>query len=680
MYFRSILITWAASGLYLGTIPVGAQVETLRLGKDGIAWRELADLVVSLDESPEREGALQSQRLLPDQNLLVGVRTENNEPTNQLGQRWFLEKGAKDDFIMGVNPRFWTGLGGGTGGKGPQQLIDGDPNSVTKVITVFAGAHRGEGFLPAIFTFDLGVPVPINRIVFFPPDNGVDEERGLKKQRFPRAYEVSAQLVAEPFLLLDAETQYHTLQRTLQRTLGNSERVTRIDFPTELFRFLRLSFNLADQKYLLGEIQVFGEGFLPLSTYRTVAISMDEPVNFGRISWDMETFRQEDLAGEAVPDPDAPVELLIQTRTGRDQTPDKFHILDQFGVEEEVDEEGFQRAPQSSLSLGPRPGDRASVVDDLELWSPWSSPYNFPGDDMRSPDGRGYMQIRFEMRNGDFHTFGRLHSLSVEYSPLQVEELVGEVGLAGVEEDEERPLEVPVGVDTTFVYDLEARFGPDGRLGFDAIRLNTFADVEFVQLEMGAPLEPITPDSTNAENGLLSVYFPSHKIVRASGSERLRLVFRTSLLSFSSFFLAEVFEIDGTNLAQSVDPGDVNPLIGSNDIQVFASDSRIDLLAAFDLSSPVLTPNGDGVNDVVQLDLHLLGVEAADTVVEVYALTGERVRRLVQEQRSKGVHLENWDGRDDDGQLVAPGIYLLRVQVDADQDPVERIRTISVVY
>jgi flagellar hook assembly protein FlgD len=50
------------------------------------------------------------------------------------------------------------------------------------------------------------------------------------------------------------------------------------------------------------------------------------------------------------------------------------------------------------------------------------------------------------------------------------------------------------------------------------------------------------------------------------------------------------------------------------------------------------------------------------TRLEIYALTGQRVATLVAEPQAPGSHLVTWDGRADDGQAVATGIYLVRLE------------------
>ena len=78
-----------------------------------------------------------------------------------------------------------------------------------------------------------------------------------------------------------------------------------VRFPAQTLRFLRLSFNLIEQVYMLSEIEVYGEGFAPETSYRTSVIDLGAPVNFGRIFWQFETFRKSPGEPAPTPAPDA---------------------------------------------------------------------------------------------------------------------------------------------------------------------------------------------------------------------------------------------------------------------------------------------------------------------------------------------------------------------------------------
>ena len=94
------------------------------------------------------------------------------------------------------------------------------------------------------------------------------------------------------------------------------------------------------------------------------------------------------------------------------------------------------------------------------------------------------------------------------------------------------------------------------------------------------------------------------------------------------------------------------------------------------------TPNGDGHNDVAQIGLSIFRITSTrDLEVSIYTLSGRRVwsdRRAVD----SGVESIPWDGLDADGQLVPPGIYLVKVDLHIDDDSASTVltRTLAVAY
>lgn len=56
--------------------------------------------------------------------------------------------------------------------------------------------------------------------------------------------------------------------------------------------------------------------------------------------------------------------------------------------------------------------------------------------------------------------------------------------------------------------------------------------------------------------------------------------------------------------------------------------------------------------------------EAGDVRLEVFDLTGRRVRTLVSGTRPAGEHSVSWNGRDERGALARPGLYLVRLAAD----------------
>ena len=239
-------------------------------------------------------------------------------------------------------------------------------------------------------------------------------------------------------------------------------------------------------------------------------------------------------------------------------------------------------------------------------------------------------------------------------------------------------VEVPLGEPVSLTYDVRADFTSDSQVGFDAIRLETPEAVEFQRFEMGEPLVAVTPDSLIVGTGALVVYFPSNPVLPAANTP-LRLTFNTRVFNFSTEFSGQVFQIGGENLSQSIEGGDATPTVSTNDLRVIAPLDKLEVLSELDLESPVITPNGDGIHDELQLSYTLHGIASGGVEAGVYDLAGRLVRRLASESRSEGRYIDSWSGQIE-GRQVPPGTYLVRVAVETDLGTFKKIRTVAIAY
>ena len=107
-----------------------------------------------------------------------------------------------------------------------------------------------------------------------------------------------------------------------------------------------------------------------------------------------------------------------------------------------------------------------------------------------------------------------------------------------------------------------------------------------------------------------------------------------------------------------------------------------DVVADLSITPNPFTPNGDGINDEAQIRFSLFAVAASRSVgVRIYSLSGDLVRRLAL-QLVGGPQVVAWNGRDDSGAPVAPGLYLCQVgaAADAEAGRRKRSRVIAVAY
>ena len=135
-----------------------------------------------------------------------------------------------------------------------------------------------------------------------------------------------------------------------------------------------------------------------------------------------------------------------------------------------------------------------------------------------------------------------------------------------------------------------------------------------------------------------------------------------------------------TTVRQQVDQGDAENTVATNRTFV-ALPANSQLLSSFSLSTRVLTPNGDGVSDQLQIEFDLLKIlDPRPVVIGVYDLSGRRVALISDATATAGRQTLAWDGRDNQGRTVAPGVYILRVTVEGDALTRTENRLISVAY
>jgi len=102
---------------------------------------------------------------------------------------------------------------------------------------------------------------------------------------------------------------------------------------------------------------------------------------------------------------------------------------------------------------------------------------------------------------------------------------------------------------------------------------------------------------------------------------------------------------------------------------------------------PVVSPNGDGIRDRASISFEVVTIVGqAGINAAVFDLSGRRVRQLLARPGTNGLYDPQrfdalaWDGRDASGQLVAPGVYVVRVDVQADARRTGAARAIGVAY
>ena len=226
-------------------------------------------------------------------------------------------------------------------------------------------------------------------------------------------------------------------------------------------------------------------------------------------------------------------------------------------------------------------------------------------------------------------------------------------------------------------------FPSDMGMTFGGLYGGTTADFEgeIVDLEQLriADAQPVS-DGTNS----LLVTFPA--VPSRSGIELLRLDVSTTLFTISAP-LGAALRLGDEGFWQRVDAGNATEVGTDNTLTLIAAPESHEIVRNLRVVPPTFTPNNDTVNDVASFEFDVVLVrESSPVEVEICDLSGRRVR-LLSERRltTTGAYSVAWDGTDESGNLVPPGVYAARIRVDtntsgAGLDQGDLLRTVAVIY
>lgn len=238
---------------------------------------------------------------------------------------------------------------------------------------------------------------------------------------------------------------------------------------------------------------------------------------------------------------------------------------------------------------------------------------------------------------------------------MQVKVAFGEQLFARAVSGAIAPLRPVLGEETAFTYTLDVEIGSED-LGFDRVHIGLPGMVRQVRFA-GLALPEDGYEVWWDDEGLWLVLGEEHHVSR---SGRLEVEFASVLLRPTLVVQAAVALGDSADW-QHVRPEaeDAWTLVGEGVVSRALPRTGVSVR-----SNPFNAASGPAQ---IQIDLAKVQHPQALTVT-LYDLAGRKRRVLWDGQpAAAGRKRLEWDGRDDSGRLVAPGHYLLRVEIDADR-------------
>ena len=444
----------------------------------------------------------------------------------------------------------------------------------------------------------------------------------------------------------------------LKSNRENLDPVVELRFPTESIRYITAqAFPLRDWE--VAEFEVYGEGFVEETVLVTQILDFGQSINWGKIRWDAD-----------VPEG---TRIEVRTRTGNSPDPSLY-----FAENINGDIRPITLAAYGKLD----PSGRLPTVYDTDNWSFWSPPYDFAaglrdndvpaeawrdGTPLLSPGPSRYIQFAFRLFS-TFTTAPHIRSFTLQFGNAPAaREILGEIW----------PIAVDSFAPKEFTYVVRPEFSADD-IGFDRLEIRTHAQVQAVSA--------VKRDGTELDlNDFVPDIQADHLVVsfpRLQGEDdsfkQLEVSFVVPVLRFGTEFSGWVFDSnDPDQIKQQVRPGNATFRF-SGDALAVNTPVGGRLLVDIAVTSNPLTPNGDGVNETLEIAYKLREVTASRPVrLAIYNLAGQLVVELPPITARSGEFAHRWDGRDAAQELVPPGTYIWRLQLEEKE---ERAGILSVAY
>ncbi|MCY3763678.1 MAG: gliding motility-associated C-terminal domain-containing protein [Gemmatimonadetes bacterium] len=400
-----------------------------------------------------------------------------------------------------------------------------------------------------------------------------------------------------------------------------------------------------------AEMLLYGEGFVPELVMDSDLIELGGSKNLSTISWEA------DLPGGT--------RIEIQTRSGNELIENFLYFDSNGNPVEPVDDPAAAKSKYDRLPKSKK-GEVKSFFTPGGDWSAWSPPYQFKGADITSPSPREFMQIRATLFSASADAGASLHSIAVDFSDPVADRMVGEVFPSQVV-DLGKPLDLSFFIRPSFSSSRqrfdELRIEATGGATMELVEALVGSDEDFAgdaaKIYPAAELEVIdSADST--------LWFRLPEPVER-GTDLVEVRFRPTIFSTSTSFKVAGQNSEEPGFWQRVDAGDATELVHSQTTAVLALSGN-EVISNLSTGSGVITPNGDGINDIMTFHFTVSRINSErEVTLTIFDLGGSVVRQKMEKRADpRGSYAVSWPGDDDSQSLVPPGIYIARIDIDVD--------------
>ncbi len=305
-------------------------------------------------------------------------------------------------------------------------------------------------------------------------------------------------------------------------------------------------------------------------------------------------------------------------------------------------------------------------------WSPWSNEVTESGSLFGVYEPRKFLQYRIRLTTQNLST-PEIDEIRINYDTLNV---------ASVTDAAISPQFAQVLKEGEFTLTVNLQFQPGDR-GVDSIYILTPSPAELLGLTVNGQ-----PAGNSFRESAASIVIAFNATISVSSVVSIRIL-TTPFQAVNPYQISISSKTGGYN-PQRVD-AKRNDQVDAWSIVTVGVPERLIIRAKAEPNP--FTPNGDGKNDVTNLQFFLgnigepnnfVGNQTRKLTIKIYDMNGRLVRDLYDSYDKAFAFISDnaipWDGRDNSGAVVRPGVYLYQIYVDSDNGGETATKTVVVAY
>ena len=540
------------------------------------------DSVFQLDEGLDIDPVAKN-----NYRVIQRIRIEAEEKTPGAALAEIEVRGIGDNISIGTmqRGRFVNGVNS----VDPQNLFDADMNTNNLIGSSYGSLGWKEGGV--WFGVDLGAVFFVDEFFLysFRPDEGLV------------GFSIRGTGPGHTVLYSDG-TRSLSSDLPVPDAFDYTELLTHINPNADRLLYIRYMFKPRKMRYFFWHgirdtgwgIVKWAEFMLFSPGYPAEVVLHSDFIDLGQISGDGRPKVIKNLSWDA--ELAAGTRLQLRSRSGNSLEP-VYTFYNKIG--EQVTEDKWNSSPKVLRG----PVDTTLVVG--EDWGEWSNVYQFPGEAFQSESPRRFILLEMILSTDDPSVAPVVHSLSVEFEDALLQGAVGRI----------EPRQAVPNEDTRFTYTLWPQMEAEDS-GFDLLRFTMPGRIDAGDLELHIGSAPVEPARVEQEGDSLLVALP-HIVTEDS----IRVSFTTRVLHNATVFPLDLGLSERPGLWQSVEPAERRSQV----VMLPELAEHGQLIDALELASSVITPNGDGINDALDMRFVVFKLDAATPTLVLYDLAGRQI-------------------------------------------------------